>query len=69
MAHRFANSRYLKIKEYSRTSMARTLMARLPRLVRTRSWAPWNKFNSYRFGIIYDDFLFYIEKWYIVCTH
>ena len=26
---------------YSRTSMARTLMARLPRLFRTRSWVPW----------------------------
>ena len=27
---------------YSRISMARTLIARLPRLFRTRSWAPWN---------------------------
>ena len=27
-------------------------MARLPRLVRTRSWVPWNKFHSCRFGII-----------------
>ena len=37
---------------YSRTSMARTLMARLPRLVRTRSWVPWKKIHSCRFGII-----------------
>ena len=28
---------------YSRTSMARTLMARLPWLFRTRSWVPWNR--------------------------
>ena len=27
---------------YSRTSVARTLMARLPRLFRTRSLVPWN---------------------------
>ena len=39
-------------KIYSRTPMARTLMARLPRLVRTRSWVTWNKFHSCRFGII-----------------
>ena len=44
-------------------------MARLPRLVQTRSLVPWNKFHSCRFGIIQDDFLFYIEKWYTVCTH
>ena len=25
---------------YSRTSVARTLMARIPRLLRTRSWVP-----------------------------
>ena len=37
---------------YSRTLMARTLLARLPRLVRTHSWVPWNKFHSCRFGII-----------------
>ena len=49
--------------------MARTLMARLPRLVRTRSWVPWNKSHSCRFGIIQDEFLFYIEKWHIICTH
>ena len=29
---------------YSRTSMARTLMARLPWLLRTRSWVPRNKY-------------------------
>ena len=28
---------------FSRTPMARTLMARLPRLFRTRSWVPWKK--------------------------
>ena len=53
---------------YSRTSMTRTLMVRLPRLVRTRSWVPWNKVHSCKFGIITNGFLFYIEKWYMVCT-
>ena len=36
---------------YSRTSMARTLMARLPLIFRTRSWIPWKKSHSCRFGI------------------
>ena len=36
---------------YSRTLVARTLMARLPRLFRTRSCALWNKFHSCKFGI------------------
>ena len=47
---------------YSRTSMARTLMARLPRLFRTRSSVPWKKSHSCIFRIIYGDFLFYIEN-------
>ena len=38
--------------KYSRTSMARTLIARLPRLFRTRSWVPWNRSHSCRFVII-----------------
>ena len=48
--------------EYSRTSMARTLMARLPGLFRTRFWVPWKKFHSCRFGIIWGDFLSSIEN-------
>ena len=48
--------------------MARTLMARIPRLFRTRTYVPLNKSHSCRFGIILDDFLFQIGKWYIVCT-
>ena len=60
---------FTEAANYSRTSIARTLMARLPRLVRTRSWVPWNKSHSCRFGIIQDEFLFYIEKWHIMCTH
>ena len=40
--------------------MARTLMARLPRLFQTRSWVPWNRSHSCRFVIIKDDFLFYV---------
>ena len=40
------------ISQYSRTSMARTLMARLPRLFRqTRSWVPREKSHTCRFGI------------------
>ena len=35
---------------YSRTSMARTMMARLPRLFRTRYWVPWNKSHSWDLG-------------------
>ena len=61
--------KWQKNLNYSRTSMARTLMARLPRLFRSHSLVPWNKSDSCRSGMIYDDFLFYIEKWYIVCTH
>ena len=37
---------------YSRTSMARTLMARLPRLFRTPSRVPRKKSHSCRFEII-----------------
>ena len=37
---------------YSRTSMAGTLMARLPRLFRTHSWVPWKKAHSCNVGII-----------------
>ena len=47
---------------YSRTSVARTLMARLSRLFRTHSWVPWKKSHSCRFGIIQNDFRFHIEN-------
>ena len=51
---------------YSRTSVARTLMARLPQLLRTRSRVP-NKKNPTAadiivFGIILGDFLSYIDN-------
>ena len=49
-----------------RTSMARTLTARLPRLFRTRSWVPWKKSYSCRFGIIKVVFLFHIKMVYCV---
>ena len=42
---------------YSRTSMARTLMARLPWLFWTRSWVLWKK-NPW----LQSDFLFYTEN-------
>ena len=32
-----------ELKKYSRTSMARTLMACLPRLIQTHSLVPWKK--------------------------
>ena len=38
--------------KYSRTSVARTLMARLPRLFRTRSKVPRKKSDSCIFGMI-----------------
>ena len=43
---------------YSRPLMAGTLMARLPRLFRTRSSVPWKKAPGCRFRIIKGDFLF-----------
>ena len=36
------------VMNYSRLSVAQTLMACLPWLFRTRSWVPWNKSNSCR---------------------
>ena len=48
--------------KYGRTSMARTLMTRLPRLFRTRTLVPWKKSNSCRLGIIKANFLKYIEN-------
>ena len=41
--------------QYSRTSMARTLMARIPRLFQTRSLVPWKQSHSCRFRIIKGD--------------
>ena len=55
-------SKCLRFKKYRRTSMARTLMARLPRLFRTHSWVRWKKAHSCRFGIIYGVFLIHIEN-------
>ena len=49
----------LNHSQLRRPSVTRTLMARLPRLVQTRSSVPWYKFNSGRSGIISGDFLFY----------
>ena len=49
-----------KGSRYSRTSVARTLMARSPRLFRTRSGVPRKKSHSYRFGIFRMIFFFYI---------
>ena len=37
---------------YSRTSVARTLMARLPQLFRTRARVPWKKSLRCKYGII-----------------
>ena len=47
---------------YSRTSVARTLMARLPGLSRTCSWVPRKKSHSCRFGIIYLWFSDFVSK-------
>ena len=48
--------------KYSRTSMARTLMARLPRLFRTCCSVPRKKSHSCKVGIIKGVFSFYIEN-------
>ena len=45
---------------YSRTSMVRTLMARLPWLFRTHSWVPWKKSHSCRFEV---QSTLVISKW------
>ena len=55
-------SRNRIVPTYSRTSVARTLMARLLRLFRTRLWVPWKQSNSCRFGINLAHFLLYIEN-------
>ena len=39
----------ISLSQYSRTSVARTRMARLPRLFRTRSLVPWKKIHSCTF--------------------
>ena len=51
---------------YSRTSVARELMAPLPRLFRTRSGVPRKKVLCCRFGIIKCDFLFILKSEYCV---
>ena len=47
---------------YSRTSMARTPMARLPWLIRTRFWVPTKEKYLRKFS-------YFIVKFYVVCTH
>ena len=59
--HVYRVQRFLMItilRMYSRTSMARTLMARLPWLFRTRSWVPWINFHSCRPGKIINPHCF-----------
>ena len=53
---------YAEIRIYSRTSVARTLMAGLPWLFQTCAWAPKKKSHSCGFEIILVDFSFYFEK-------
>ena len=47
---------------YSKTSVARTLMARLSRPFANSFLSPLEKSHNCRFGIILGDFLFYIEN-------
>ena len=54
-------SRYHHHREYSRTSVAKTPIARLPQLFRTRSGVP-NKNPRHFSEIILGGFLFYIEN-------
>ena len=53
---------------YSRTSVARTLMARLPWLFLTGSRVPTKKSLGCRFGIILDGFPFYCIENGILCV-
>ena len=55
---------YGEVSIYSRTSMARTLIARLPRLFQTHSWVPEKKFLGCRFGITKCDFPFLLKTVY-----
>ena len=48
--------------QYSRNSMAQTLMGRLPRLFRTRSGVPKKNSHRCRFGILLGEFLFCIDS-------
>ena len=58
-----------RIPKYSRTSMARTLMARLPWLFRTSFSVPWKNPIAADLGWLRVIFLFLYWKWYVVCTH
>ena len=58
---RTATEKLLGIK-YSRTSVTRTLMARLPRLFRAHSQVPRNKSFWLQIWDNLCDFLFYIEN-------
>ena len=58
---------YIETK-YNRISIARTPMARLPWLIRTRFWVPTNSSDSSRQKYLRIFFLFYQEL-YVVCTH
>ena len=52
-------------ENYSRTSVARTLMARLPRLFRTRSWVPWKNPKAADVESFRVIFFFYVENTFI----
>ena len=57
------NFPYFSTETYSRTSVARTLMAHLPRLFRTCSWVSWKKNPiAADVGSFRVIFLFYVEN-------
>ena len=57
------------LRQYSRSSMARTPMARLPWLIRTRFWAPTKFFRYLKKTNISGIFFYFIMKLYVLCTH
>ena len=63
----FASKVYTLLAEYSRTSVARTQMARLPQLFHTHYWVPNKNYSITAviiivFEIISGDFLLNIDK-------
>ena len=59
---------FQEVQLYSRTSVAGTLMARLPQLFRTRSWGPRKKTLAADWdNLVWFSFLYW--KQYILCTN
>ena len=63
LSRAFLDMKHFRIGTYcycSSTTIARTLMARSPRLFQTRSWVPWKKIPSLRIWANLGCFSFFI---------